>query len=422
MKIAIIVRRLDGKGGTQRQALILARELILRGHGVKLHTLRFNSERCYPELSSGLDITALDTVLTGFPKQWAKFLGRISGFLQETYLAKRLSLLISRDTELLNPHDSVAYRTAYYFKKQKAPHQNKFGTGQAKSKKHVPSVWVMNDVPALRWTYERIGAFEPVQHSLSRRLIIRILDWYDRRKFIADQDVIAVLDHFNQGLVRKYLGRESVITRLGIDAGQFAFMPHEPPPAPRLKMLAIGIFFPHRRFEDAIEAVAILRGRGYDATLTIVGSPKSVPLYAERLQRLVRERGLDTFVAFAGEVSEADLIRAYREHDVFVFTNCLQTWGHVPLEAMATGIPAIVSRGAGVHEVLTDGETALLVSPRAPAEIAAAVERLLTDPVLYSKLVHQGSAFVREHMTWSGYAESMLALFERSLKNANPRI
>ncbi|MDP3727054.1 MAG: glycosyltransferase family 4 protein [bacterium] len=415
MNIAIIVRRLDGKGGTQRQALILARELISRGHGVKLYTLRFNKERCYPELSSNLDIASLERVLSGFPRRWAAFLGRFSGFLQETYLAKRLSLLIDRGTEILNPHDSVAYRAAYFVKKRETSHQNKFGTGQAKNKKYVPSVWAMNDVPAFAWTYDRIGAFEPVWHSPLRRFIMRVLDWYDRRRFIAGQDIIAVLDHFNEGLVRKYLGRESVITRLGIDAGQFSFVPHAPPASRRVRLLAIGIFFPHRRFEDAIEAIVILRSRGYDAALTIIGSPKPAPSYAERLRKLVAERGIASYVDFAGEVSETDLIRAYREHDVFVFTNYLQTWGHVPLEAMATGIPAIVSRGAGVHEVLSDGETALLVNPKSPGQIADAAERLLKDPALYRKLVERGRKFVEERITWGGYTEAILDLFRRAL-------
>lgn len=397
MNIAIIVRRLDGKGGTQRQALILARELIRRGHDVKLYTRRFNPERCYPELSSGLPIAALDRALTGFPRRWAAFLGRFSGFLEETYLAKRLSALIAPETEVLNPHDSVAYRAAYYFKLRHPA---------------VPSVWTMNDVPAFRWTYDRIEAFEPVRHSFLRRIIMRLLDWYDRRTFIAGQDVIAVLDRFNRSLVRKYLGRESVITRLGIDVAQFSLVSHAPPTGRRVRLLAVGIFFPHRRFEDAIEAVAILRSRGYGVALTIIGSPKPSPAYAARLERLVADHGLAAHVTLAGEISEADLIRAYRGHDVFVFTNDLQTWGHAPLEAMATGIPAIVSRGAGVHEVLVDGETALLVAPRSPEEISRAVERLLADAGLYQKLVRQGSAFVRERITWAGYAEVMEKLFQ----------
>ncbi|MBI2055593.1 MAG: glycosyltransferase family 4 protein [Candidatus Sungbacteria bacterium] len=403
MKIAIIVRRLDGKGGTQRQALILARELIVRGHKLKLYTLRFDRERCYPDLLQDLSVMALAGNMMPSEEKLALFLKRVSGFLHETYLAKCLARRIDRDIDVLNPHDSVAYRVAHYFRKIVKP---------------VPSVWAMNDVPAFRWTYDRISAFEPVRISALRRLWMRFLDWYDRKRFIADQDIIAVLDHFNEGLVRKYLGRESVITRLGIDAGQFSFVPHALPAGGQgrpvaLKMLAIGIFFPHRRFEDAIEAIAILRNRGRDASLTIIGSLKPSPAYAERLEKLVAERGIGSYVTFAGEVSETDLIRAYREHDVFVFTNYLQTWGHVPLEAMATGIPAIVSRGAGVHEVLADGETAFLVDPKSPNQIADAAERLMDDPALYRKLVEQGSRFVRESITWSGYAEAMLALFQQ---------
>jgi len=82
-------------------------------------------------------------------------------------------------------------------------------------------------------------------------------------------------------------------------------------------------------------------------------------------------------------------------------------------EAMACGTPAVVSRGCGASEVLTDGVDALVVPPRDPEGFAAAVSRLMDDPSLCVRLGDAGRRFVEGNIRWELYAKNMLAEFER---------
>lgn len=404
MKIALIVRRLDVKGGTQRQALSLARELMQRGHRVRLYTFSYHRARCYPDLLEGIAVTALDPK-SRRPRGAYLYLGKISGLLYENGLARTLARLIEPDTEILNPHDTVAYRVAYYFKKKQ----------EARSKKRVPSVWQMNDLPSAVWAHERAIAFDPsFRPSLRERLTARLRDWLDRTRFIQSQDAIAVLDRFNRALVKAYFGRDATIVRSGLDLERFPYRSRPLRVGKHIELLAAGILFPHRRFEDAIRAVKIVAERsGGDPRLTIIGSAAGAGAahYFNRLADLVRREGLEARVTFAGEVPDDELVRAYQSCDTFLFPNDLQAWGLAVFEAMASGAPVIVSRGAGAHEVLSDRENALLVPPRDPEAIAAAITLLMDDPAYATRLSQAGHRFVREHISWSRYAAGMEELF-----------
>ena len=134
-----------------------------------------------------------------------------------------------------------------------------------------------------------------------------------------------------------------------------------------------GILYPQRRFEDLIEALARLRSEERLRAL-IVGSDHGDMAYADRLARLIQDRGLEDRVTFPRRnVTDDELKDAYAAADVFVFPNQRQTWGLAPLEALAAGTPVILSRGAGVHEVLDGRPGVMSVPPESPAAIAAAL-------------------------------------------------
>jgi glycosyltransferase involved in cell wall biosynthesis len=71
-------------------------------------------------------------------------------------------------------------------------------------------------------------------------------------------------------------------------------------------------------------------------------------------------------------------------------------FGLVFAEAMAAGLPVVACRAAAVPELVRDGETGLLVSPRSPAELAAALERLLTDDGMRKEMGMAGRTRVEE--------------------------
>jgi glycosyltransferase involved in cell wall biosynthesis len=176
--------------------------------------------------------------------------------------------------------------------------------------------------------------------------------------------------------------------------------------------LALGaaILFPHRRFEDLIEAMALLQDVPRVRAL-VMGSDHADRAYADRLQELIRVRGLEGCVELPRTTfTDEELRSAYAAADVLVFPNQRQTWGLAPLEALAGGTPVIVSAGAGVSEILRDRPGVWIVPPERPEAIAGALRELLAHG-------HGGAAdetreWLRAELSPRRYAEQMAAIFE----------
>lgn len=389
MKIAIIIRKLNVRGGTQRQALNLAKQLKEMGHDVTLYTFLYSPKQCYEELLQGLRVVSLGR----YPSSGLLF-------FQEYRIAKELSKMIDSETDLLNPHDQVSYRVASYMKYRV---------------KNIPSVWMMNDLPTRTFSLMRRSELDPqFRLSLAQKICARIVDWYEGWRFIRHQDRITVLDERDKRWLHDYFGKEAVVVRSGIDIEQFAYAPRKPVSGKRINILMAGIFFSHRRFEDGIRALKILRDAGYDARCSIMGDYRGNQSYYQSLFKLCKDGGVSDAVVFNGKISENDLATGYRNHDVFLFPNHLQSWGLAVFEAMASGCPVIVSKTAGASEVLTDGENALLVPPKSPEAIAVAIERMMKDPLLYERLSQQGRSFVEQNISWRLYAQGMMRVFEEA--------
>ena len=377
------------RGGTQRQALELARELKKFGHLVKLYTFLYSPEDCFPELLNGLDVVSLD--------YYPRYSNYLVNYFFENRAALKLAQRIDIDTEILNPHDQVSYRVAAYFK--------------AKIK-NIPSVWMSNDLPTKMFSFWKEIQINPDYAApFYKKILWRIVDRYEINKFIKPQDAITVLDEMNQGYMRKFIGRDAIVVRSGIDLGEFNFVKRAPPQKKSAKILLAGIFFPHRRFEDAIESVKILRNGGYKVELNIVGDYSSDKPYYQKLVGLVRGDALGKNVNFLGKISDEELQKQYASNDIFVFPNHMQTWGLVVFEAMASGLPVIVSNTTGAAEVLTDDKNALVRESKSPERIAAGIKRLIDDEMLYQRLSENGREFVRENISWGKYASSMLEVF-----------
>jgi len=405
MKIAMILRRLNVKGGTQRQALSLAIELKKRGHEVILHALRYSPENCYPDLLKNFSFKTL-------PENKAEAAGKLSrcpvfsktglaDTISENREARRLASIMDDDFDLLNPHDQAAYKVAHYYRKLK---------------KNVPSIWNMNDLPLRRWGYDRMrGCDDNFRQPVLKLLAYRLFDLYEKHAFLKRQDAIVVVDNFNRELVKKYLGLNAFTVRSGPDFKHFSYK-EKRPPGRTFKILTSGILMPHRRFEDTISALPLLLAKGLDPYLTIIGDTDNDKKYYNRLRELADKLKLEDRVSFLGRVSEEKLVESYHDHHLYVFQHHLQSDGLSPFEAAASGCPLIVSKTAGCHEVLRDGETALFIEPKNPADIAEKISRLVIDPVLYSHLAENANRFIRANFSWEKYADGVLAVADKVMK------
>ena len=98
--------------------------------------------------------------------------------------------------------------------------------------------------------------------------------------------------------------------------------------------------------------------------------------------------------------------------DVFAMPSRREGQGIAALEAMAAGVPVVASRVGGLAEMLTDGETALLVAPNDPDALAVAFSRLQSDRRLRGNLAERASALVQSRYSLPTMLDTLSALYQ----------
>lgn len=89
-----------------------------------------------------------------------------------------------------------------------------------------------------------------------------------------------------------------------------------------------------------------------------------------------------------------EIRRLFREADAFVLPTNSDWSPWVSIEALATGIPTIITPVGGIRDIVIDGVTGLIIPPKDPQAIIDAVNRLRQDETLAAKLVRQGRAHI----------------------------
>jgi glycosyltransferase involved in cell wall biosynthesis len=112
------------------------------------------------------------------------------------------------------------------------------------------------------------------------------------------------------------------------------------------------------------------------------------------------ERAFGDAATFLGSVPYEQVPALYHAFDLLVLPSHTEGLPRVVLEAQATGTPVVATRVGGVPEAVTDGETGLLCAPRAPAELAAALDRLGNDTAERRRLGRNGRQAVEQGFSW----------------------
>ena len=177
----------------------------------------------------------------------------------------------------------------------------------------------------------------------------------------------------------------------GIDASPFLGAVDRPSLRERLGMpgseivvLNVAALTREKGHADLLHALAAARSRAPALRLWIVGEgPLEATLRAE-----AQTLGLGDAVRFLGFRSDvSDLLRAA---DLFCLPSRLEGLGTSILEGMAAGLAVVATTAGGIPEIVIDGETGVLVPPRDPEALSAALVRLAEDPALRSALGARG--------------------------------
>jgi glycosyltransferase involved in cell wall biosynthesis len=143
-----------------------------------------------------------------------------------------------------------------------------------------------------------------------------------------------------------------------------------------------GRLVPEKGVHELIEALGSLPEVG----LLVVGDGPE----RRSLEAAAAAMGMADRIRFVGAVAHADVHAYLRDADVVVAPSWFEERGRVLLEAMAAGTPVIAARSGGPVETVKDGVNGLLVPPRAPKALAAAIARVLSDDRLAAALAAAG--------------------------------
>lgn len=173
--------------------------------------------------------------------------------------------------------------------------------------------------------------------------------------------------------------------------------------APTIKLMWCGRFMKWKHPETAVEAVRILRDRGFSFHLDVYGDvPPDVPagkVYdKEALQRLIEKYGLGNAVTLKGFNDNEKILDAMRRHDVFLLTSDRnEGWGVVANEALSAGSVLIASAEAGcAPSLVEEGRNGFTFRARDAVELADRIGRLILNPSAMRQMQSDGLRMMKQ--------------------------
>jgi glycosyltransferase involved in cell wall biosynthesis len=164
-----------------------------------------------------------------------------------------------------------------------------------------------------------------------------------------------------------------------------------------------------------LQAIALLKDRR-DVRLTVVDRET-----AYVVPSVARELGIEDRVTLTGRVEKSELLSLYNNAQVFVSPSLYEGFGLPAAEAMACGAPLVATTAGAFPEVVEDGVSGLLVAPGHAQALADAIERLLDEPLLRSRLGQEARKRIVDHFSWRQTGVRTLELYEDVLERTASR-
>jgi len=278
---------------------------------------------------------------------------------------------------------------------------------------HVHRPWPRSGRAALlAATLARPGAIIVTDHlaprnaGRKRRLAERLLSARVTAWIAVSPDIARALEQLLRGSGNRI---RTVLNGVAVDRAPSDESVHPPKPTRttrRLVMLAQ--LRPQKGHETLLEALAALPD---DVTLVLAGDGPE----RARIEARVADLGLGPRVHLAGFVD--DIRGLLTGADVVVLPSRFEGLPLAVLEAMAVGRPIVATDVAGTNELVTDGETGLLVPPDDPSGLATAILRLLDDPDLARRLGENGRERVTERFGLDRMVRGVEGVYREALSS-----
>jgi phosphatidyl-myo-inositol dimannoside synthase len=255
-------------------------------------------------------------------------------------------------------------------------------------------VWVSGpDIPGFEQRYERLY---PLLLPLIRRI------WRNAAPLIAkcpeEKDmIVGIENHLHVEVIPN-----------GADVS--GFIQHQSPPTTEpLRLICVARLIERKGQRHLIQAVKQLIDRNVDVQLNLVGTGDSLDAY----QQLTDELGLTDKVIFSGYIAREALGEYYQNSDVFILPSYNEGMSLAALEAMAAGLPILLTRTGGTADLVKDGVNGFTFDWADVDAITRYVSQLNEDRLLMKKMGLASRARA-ETFAWPAIAKRYLDLFSVS--------
>lgn len=400
----MVVHDLNVSGGIHKLVLRLAQELGSSGHQLTVYTLSADKHKCYPNLIKKINVVTLFSKPLDESIGIMKFCIILLGPFIYMSRFKRLAKKMNTNYDSIVVHDPLSLYSLFFYKSNKKPR----------------TVWMLNNqLPKYYGHTKRVR--EELQPALSgfRLFFLKVasipallVNYLAERKSLEYIDKFAVYDSHNQKLVKKYLGKKATNVYAGADLEIYAkiYKKSRFYQKATVNILSVGIIAPHRRYEDLLRAASHLR-KSYPLTVNIVGLQTLAPDYFNKLLILAKNLKISDIVTFENRVSDKKMLDLYRKADVFVFINDAETWGVSVFEAIAAGIPVVITNNIGAADLVTN-EYGWIVKPRSPKQVEKALKEIIDNPLKARRVVRKSVNEVAPRVSWRAYSKRMLNLID----------
>lgn len=202
----------------------------------------------------------------------------------------------------------------------------------------------------------------------------------------------------------------------GISLEPFAKLPQRgifragyPEMASKSLILYLGRFHQKKGLELLVEAFSRVAARRDDAHLVLAGSGDSD--YVMRVTKMLRDLGVFDRTTITGQLDDDEKLAVLRDADVFVLPSYGENFGISIVEAMACGLPVLISDKVGIWREIAEADAGIITTCQSE-RIADAIERLLNDPGLRMALGRRGKMLVAAQFSTDRMAERMETAYQ----------
>lgn len=184
------------------------------------------------------------------------------------------------------------------------------------------------------------------------------------------------------------------------------------PRGSRFRLVCVGSLSRFKHQDDAVQALALLAGRGVDAELLLVG--EGDPAYREQIVRRADQERLADRVQLLGELPSAWPVLA--SADAVVTCSLHEGFGRAVVEAMKAGKPVVGADSGATAELIRHGETGLLYPAADVTALADAVELLVRDRELARRVAQEGCRWASATFSSATHASAVERVVREALR------